>query len=466
MSDPVTAVSEPSPGWPPPVGKTGHPVVAWIVIGVVIAFVLVRHALVATKAQERFDQVMQEVQGRYAVGVADLLGQRNESLYGQVKTLDGQVPEQHLRFITLAGELSGPEQALTLLHKPTEEGAPADAETVAALEAIYEDAKKNTPPTPPPAAVELIRERLGWFGELAAAPPGTADTAARAAALAPARRTAAVFLSAAAIALLGVVAGIGVLVVAITMVVGGTLRPRLATGSPYGGIYAETFAAWMVLFCALGFASRFIPESRSDMLLSGLASLLSLAALAWPVARGVPWRTVLVDVGLAAPRRPGVEAALGFATYALALPLLAAGVVAMLVLMGFAKGLGLPTEVAHPLAPFIVKSGAWGRVQAVLIATVAAPVVEETMFRGVLYRHLRESTADLGRGLSVLLGVLLVSFVFAVIHPQGWLGVPPLMGLAAAFCLAREWRGTLIPSMVAHALQNGAVTLMMLLAVS
>ena len=79
------------------------------------------------------------------------------------------------------------------------------------------------------------------------------------------------------------------------------------------------------------------------------------------------------------------------------------------------------------------------------------------MFRGALYRHLRECTAGSGRLASVFLSGLVVSFVFAVIHPQGWLGVPPLMGLAFAFCLARELRNSLVAPMIAHAIQNGAI---------
>jgi membrane protease YdiL (CAAX protease family) len=53
--------------------------------------------------------------------------------------------------------------------------------------------------------------------------------------------------------------------------------------------------------------------------------------------------------------------------------------------------------------------------------------------------------------------------VFAVVHPQGLIAVPVLMGLALGFTLAREWRGSLVPGMVAHSLNNGLVTLLILL---
>ena len=43
---------------------------------------------------------------------------------------------------------------------------------------------------------------------------------------------------------------------------------------------------------------------------------------------------------------------------------------------------------------------------------------------------------------SVVLSATISGFVFAAIHPQGWVAVPALMGLAYAFAVIREWRGT------------------------
>jgi membrane protease YdiL (CAAX protease family) len=59
--------------------------------------------------------------------------------------------------------------------------------------------------------------------------------------------------------------------------------------------------------------------------------------------------------------------------------------------------------------------------------------------------------------------VFLVSFVFAAIHPQGWVAIPALMSIAVGMNLLREWRGSLIPSMVVHGLSNGIVVSMMVL---
>src|SRR5262249_39109907 len=159
-------------------------------------------------------------------------------------------------------------------------------------------------------------------------------------------------------------------------------------------------------------------------------------------------------------------ALLGIGAYAMSLPLLGIGVFIMLGLMAL-QGLlaGGPTvhdplsptgEPQHPIVEVFTKADWWLYSQVLFVASVVAPVVEETMFRGVLYRHLRDATAVFGVALSFVVSALVVSFVFAAIHPQGWLAVPALMALAIGFTLAREWRGTLIPSIVAHAINNGA----------
>ena len=76
------------------------------------------------------------------------------------------------------------------------------------------------------------------------------------------------------------------------------------------------------------------------------------------------------------------------------------------------------------------------------------------MFRGVLYRHVRDATRRAGIG-GFLFSAIVVNTIFAIVHPQGLFAAPALaMALAFGFTLAREWRGTLIPAMIAHAINN------------
>jgi membrane protease YdiL (CAAX protease family) len=117
----------------------------------------------------------------------------------------------------------------------------------------------------------------------------------------------------------------------------------------------------------------------------------------------------------------------------------------------------LPDELpAHPLV-FMDTRGWWNKFLIFFLASFVAPLVEETMFRGVLYRHLRGVTRQAGTILSMIISGSIASFIFAAIHPQGWIAIPVLMSLAYGFTILREWRGTLIPGMVAHGLNNGIV---------
>jgi membrane protease YdiL (CAAX protease family) len=108
----------------------------------------------------------------------------------------------------------------------------------------------------------------------------------------------------------------------------------------------------------------------------------------------------------------------------------------------------------------------WVWAQVVLVASVLAPLVEEIFFRGALYTHLRRLLPGVSPFFAIVFAALVSSFVFAVIHPQGWLGVPVLSALACTFCLAREVRGSLLPGMVAHGINNSVGMLVLLFVLS
>ena len=72
------------------------------------------------------------------------------------------------------------------------------------------------------------------------------------------------------------------------------------------------------------------------------------------------------------------------------------------------------------------------------------------MFRGLFYRYLRAR-------LSVVAAALVTGFVFAAVHPQGWTAIPALMAIGAWLAVLREWRGSIIAPMTAHALHNGVL---------
>jgi membrane protease YdiL (CAAX protease family) len=176
-------------------------------------------------------------------------------------------------------------------------------------------------------------------------------------------------------------------------------------------------------------------------------------AFAWPLLRGVSRAELRNGLGWHRGRGFWREAGAGVVGYLATLPVLAAGAVVTLILQRFSG-----SDASHPIVQEFGRGG-WRTVQLFVLAAVWAPIVEETMFRGALYHHLRARFRW-----PVAAGV--VALLFAAIHPQGWAGVPVLAAIAFSFAFIREWRGSIIAPVVAHAINNGAVTVLMILLLS
>jgi len=187
--------------------------------------------------------------------------------------------------------------------------------------------------------------------------------------------------------------------------------------------------------------------------------LCSLSVLVYPTLRGVSGAELRRVIGLHTGRGVLSEIGHGVLCYMSAVPLLAAGILVFTILSAIARMLEGPTSPpSHPAVEMLSGAGGLRIFLLYMLASVAAPIVEEIMFRGVLYGHLRSAVLPRVRVGSMVVAALASSVVFAVIHPQGVLFVPALGGLAVAFCIYREMRGSLIAPMVAHGINN-AVTM-------
>jgi hypothetical protein len=82
------------------------------------------------------------------------------------------------------------------------------------------------------------------------------------------------------------------------------------------------------------------------------------------------------------------------------------------------------------------------------LAVFAAPLVEETIFRGMIFRSLR-------RNHGVMVSILASALLFAVVHDP--LSVAPVFVLGCAAGLAFEWSGSIWSAMLVHSAYNAAM---------
>jgi membrane protease YdiL (CAAX protease family) len=253
----------------------------------------------------------------------------------------------------------------------------------------------------------------------------------------------------------------------------GVIRIGLRPGITHGGVYAETFAIWLVMYVGMLTASELLLHDHVSVAARGMIAMpLSLVVVAWPVLRGVPWRQVRQDIGWTAGRNPWIEPACGLLCYVVNLPVMIAGFMLTVTLAaGYATlqrqaGGAEPSAPTHPVLEQLSHPDWPSLVPFFILLSVVAPLVEETMFRGFLHRHLREVFFRRHPFLGGLCTAFVVNLIFAALHPQGLIFIPVLTALACGFSLAREWRGTLIPGMVAHGTNNFLVGVMGVLLLS
>jgi membrane protease YdiL (CAAX protease family) len=116
--------------------------------------------------------------------------------------------------------------------------------------------------------------------------------------------------------------------------------------------------------------------------------------------------------------------------------------------------------VDSPSHPAIMELASSRNVLTILLlmfqASILAPVTEELMFRGVFFR-------SLSARMRWIPALIITSSVFAILHPQLPLGFFALFTLGAMFNALYALRGSLVPAITAHALNNTAVLVGVLL---
>jgi len=305
-----------------------------------------------------------------------------------------------------------------------------------------------------------LRDRHGWFAELALTHALDQDADRRAEIRREGMGVLALVAGAGVTFLGALAAGLVLLVVGGVLVSTGRLRPRFVRPARGGSVYLEMFPVFVGAFLvhqmvtlAVGAVAGAVGGDDARAVAGQWYGLLGqwllLGVVAGPVLVGVPWRRARRDLGLHAGRGVFREIGAGLVGYLAGLPVLMLGVLITALLLMLFQGEDGPAP-GNPVMDRIVESGPVGLILLGLLAVVWAPLVEESVFRGALYRHLRGVAG-------VLASALLVGLLFAFMHGYGPIRTPPLIALALTFAMLREWRGSLIAPITAHFLHNVAV---------
>ncbi len=358
-------------------------------------------------------------------------------------------------------------------YEPTE----AEQQLLQATEAVVRAKLADAPVPADDASLQMVVDQLGFAGKLAAS---WSDSNRRATSqLQQQSNTKLVVVTVGfLVAGLAALAGLVLLVVLVVLLVMGQLHSRWLSGSGYGYLFLEAFAVWFATFVGsqllIGLAMKLLGPGEADADGGGGGIWLTMLLFYIPLGISLLW------LRMRHPEPSRMWRELGFTTHGLIgdlgkavtvhlafLPILVGSIVFTVVLTSLVHGdvsasqpFAPPKGPAHPIQEQF--DGQWSTVLALfLLAAVTAPIVEEVVFRGLFYRYLRDLTGRQWIYLSIFFATIVNGFIFAAIHPQGLLGIPPLMTLAAAMSLSREWSGGLLAPMTIHAVNNGVLVMLM-----
>lgn len=451
LSSPPPVNADPPPARPHPAWPGW---VAWGVIALAVAFVLLSQAapeLRGRKARTGTADAQFILVGKYSVGAHTLTsvsrGPATQTTQPSASATDVALIRQldevaksdrnRIQAAVVAGELLGSSAALQRLDQ-LDPATLSDSQKqdLDALRRVYTGGADSLEP----AQRDQLVESLDFFGRLALAHGQPDSNPLRRAVLAESRKTALIFGGAMVAGIIALLLGLVLLVVGIVLFATGTLR-RLYVPQPSDNtIYVEMFAVYLVSFLLLSVIVSLAMEGFS----LGSSWILTAAvpiAFAWGIYRGTGWSEMRQRLGWHGGRGWHVEIPMGIAGYLAGLPIVFCGLLITSFLIRFTDSTPTHPIISEPAGSALQVLNLYG------IAALWAPIIEETMFRGALFHHMR-------RRWNWLISAAVVALIFAAVHPQGWASIPVLGSIALVLAALREWRGSILAPMVAHACNN------------
>lgn len=292
-------------------------------------------------------------------------------------------------------------------------------------------------------------DRHRWIGKLATVYDLPATDPRRQEVVAPAMRAFGAATGFGVLILGGALLGLVLLVLGTVFYFTGSLKfaaPPQASGDV---ALLEAFAIYLLLMTAgMVWGNSDLPGGR----IVGLGTMLGsvVLALLWPMVRGSAWADTRKALGLTTGRNVFLEVGCGVAGYVALLPVMVVAVIVTVTISRWADA-----QPSHPISEML--SGPLRQLVTVGILAVAwAPLTEELLFRGAAFGFLRTR-------IHWLAAAIMVGVIFASIHPQGWAGIPLLATIGVNLAIIRQWRGSIIAPVTAHALNNGTVMLLSVL---
>lgn len=225
-------------------------------------------------------------------------------------------------------------------------------------------------------------------------------------------------------------------------------EPQVPVGDALG-VFVVWWALHVAMLLVLGVVAASLEGTVAPVLLLASGYLAVGGAALYLAARWVYRGSGASLAGALGLRSDGTLFISGVAGLAAAVPVMAAAVGIARLMPGMEGGSG------NPLLPALLEGTASLRFVLAILVAVAAPLVEEALFRGLLFPAMRQLAGP-------LLAIAGSGLIFAVAHAD----LPvllPLWALGSLLAYLRHRTGSIVPGMITHGLWNLQTLLLVLL---
>ncbi len=378
---------------------------------------------------------------------------------GQIETTV-VTPVDNFRAAIAAAEIDGltaAERKLDALAASTggtDEPFPGFAADRATLSRIYAGEAEQLTPDERAAFIE----RHGYFAELALSYGKPITDPLRERVAGSGGRIITVLVIFSLVFLSALLGGITCFIVACLKLGSGAWRPAFMAPQPGGSVFIELVAllagGFLLMKLAAGLYATVIKDPETLVTAVLLTQWSLVAVCFYPLLRGVSFTEFRRRIGWTSGKGVMREIGAGIFGYLAFFPVFLLGVIVaflMLTLWSFiTSGSADAPPPSNPIADLISGTSGFTLLLLFSLATIWAPLVEETVFRGALFRHLRTRLGMISAG-------VISAICFGVMHGYPFILLLPVTMLGFGFAMMREWRGSLIAPMVAHFLHNATI---------